>query len=115
MQKKYLTDEEEANYLKSDNFRNEIAKTIEKDTWDKGMPMIYKDKDGNIVEHWKNGTINILYYKENIYMISLLKQLYLLERLIIAAKIKTSKEESLNNAHDALLLIIKDIKEKIQI
>jgi len=63
MKKKYLTDEEESEYLKSKQFQQDIKKFIEEETWEQGFPKVYKDKFGNIVQHWKNGTINILHYK----------------------------------------------------
>ena len=66
MENKYLTDEEEAEYFKSDKFKEDVRKTIEEDTWGKGRPMIYLDKEGNIVEHWKDGTVNILHTKEEL-------------------------------------------------
>lgn len=52
-------------YLKSDKFKEEFAKQVEKDTWDKGFPKIYMNKEGQIVEHWKDGTINIIKDKES--------------------------------------------------
>ncbi len=48
-----------ANYLISDKFKKDFKKQIEKDTWDKGLPKIYQ-KNGEIVKHWKNGTIEII-------------------------------------------------------
>ena len=47
-------------YLMSKQFLKDFAKQVEADTWGKGLPKIYMDKDGNIVEHWKDGTINII-------------------------------------------------------
>ena len=61
-----ITEEEFFNYLTSDKFKEDFAKQVEKDTWDQGYPMIYMDKGGNIVEHWKDGTINILKTKEEL-------------------------------------------------
>ena len=52
-------------YLKSDKFKEDFARQVEKDTWEKGLPKIYM-KDGNIVEHWKDGTINIIKTKEEL-------------------------------------------------
>lgn len=52
-------------YLKSKQFRIDVSKIIESETWDKGLPKIYM-KDGNIVEHWRDGTINILKTKEEL-------------------------------------------------
>lgn len=49
-----------ADYIKSEKFQEDFAKQVEKDTWGKGLPKIYMDKQGRIVEHWKDGTINIL-------------------------------------------------------
>lgn len=52
-------------YLKSKQFQIDISKIVESETWDKGLPKIYM-KDGNIVKHWKDGTINILKTKEEL-------------------------------------------------
>jgi len=52
-------------YLKSKQFQIDVAKIIESETWGKGLPKIYM-KDGNIVEHWKDGTVNILKTKEEL-------------------------------------------------
>ena len=54
------------NYLKSEQFTKDFQDIVEQDTWDKGLPKIYMDKEGNIVEHWKDGTINILKTKEEL-------------------------------------------------
>jgi hypothetical protein len=53
-------------YIKSEQFQKDFTKQVEKDTWGKGLPKIYMDNDGNIVEHWKDGTINILHTKEEL-------------------------------------------------
>lgn len=50
-------------YLKSEQFQKDFMEQVEKDTWGKGLPKIYMNDKGQIVEHWKDGTINIL--KEN--------------------------------------------------
>lgn len=42
--------------LDSEGFNKSFREQVEKDTWDKGFPMIYS-KDGWIIEHWKDGTI----------------------------------------------------------
>lgn len=47
-------------YFKSNKFKEDFRKKVEEDTWEKGKPMIYLDDNGNIVEHWKDGTINII-------------------------------------------------------
>ena len=53
-------------YLMSEQFKKDFAKQVEKDTWDKDLPKIYMDKQGNIVEHWKDGRINIIKTKEEL-------------------------------------------------
>lgn len=53
-------------YLTSKQFIKDLAEAVEKDTWGKGLPKIYMDEHGNIVEHWKDGTINILHTKEEL-------------------------------------------------
>lgn len=53
----------ESEYFKSNKFKEDFRKKVEEDTWEKGKPMIYLDDNGNIVEHWKDGTIKII--KEN--------------------------------------------------
>ena len=50
----------ESEYFKSNKFKEDFRKKVEEDTWEKGKPMIYVDDNGNIVEHWKGGTINII-------------------------------------------------------
>lgn len=60
------TDNEMYEYLSSKQFAEDLAKIVEIDTWDKGLPKIYMDEYGNIVEHWKEGTINILHTKEDL-------------------------------------------------
>lgn len=55
----------EAEFFKSDEFKKGIEKQIEKDTWGKNLPKIYLDNNGDIVEHWKDGTINILKKNNN--------------------------------------------------
>ena len=49
-----------SDYIKSEKFQGDFMRQVEKDTWDKGLPKIYMDKEGRIVEHWKDGTINII-------------------------------------------------------
>jgi|LakMenEpi03Aug12_release.lakeMendotaPanAssembly.Ray.scaffolds.fasta_scaffold1567460_2 hypothetical protein len=52
-------EEDEAihSYLKSEQFQKDFRKAIEADTWEKGHPMYYMDKEGWLVEHWKDGKI----------------------------------------------------------
>jgi hypothetical protein len=58
--------DEVTKYLMSDKFKEDFAKQVEEDTWGQGLPKIYMDKEGNIIEHWKDGTINILKTKEQL-------------------------------------------------
>ena len=53
----------ETDYFQSEEFKEKIQQAINRDTWEKGKPMIYLDDNKNIVEHWKDGIINII--KEN--------------------------------------------------
>ena len=50
----------ESEYFKSNKFKEDFRKKVEEDTWEKGRPMIYLDDNGNIVEHFKDGKINII-------------------------------------------------------
>lgn len=47
-------------FFNSEYFKDMVRVSIEKSTWDVGKPMIYQNTEGQIVEHWKDGTINIL-------------------------------------------------------
>lgn len=59
-------------YLKSDQFKQDMTDQINKNTWEhptpdgRGIPKIYMDDNGDIIEHWKDGTINILHKKEDL-------------------------------------------------
>lgn len=53
-------EEELIAYLKSKEFQENFQKRVEEDTWGKGLPKIYMNEKKQIVEHWKDGTINIL-------------------------------------------------------
>lgn len=44
-------------YLKSEQFKIDMEKSINEATWDKGLPKIIS-RDGWIVELWKDGRIN---------------------------------------------------------
>ena len=59
-----MEDNELSEILKSDEFKENFRKQVEADTWGKGLPMVYLDDKRRIVEHWKDGTINVL--KESI-------------------------------------------------
>ena len=58
--KRYMYDEEELKYFNSKEFKDNISKIIDEDTWDKDLPKIYLNDKDEIVEHYKNGTINII-------------------------------------------------------
>lgn len=50
----------ESEYFQSKEFKEKIEKSIQRETWDKNRPRYYMDENKNIVEHWKDGTINII-------------------------------------------------------
>jgi len=41
----------------SPEFKQAFKKQIDADTWGQGLPKVYMDKDGWLVKHWKDGTI----------------------------------------------------------
>ena len=47
----------ESEYFKSKQFQEDFRKQVEKDTWDKDLPMVYLNEEGEIVRHYKDGTI----------------------------------------------------------
>jgi len=51
-----MTTKDWVKYLNSEEFKEGFRKAVEAETWDKGLPKIYL-KDGWIVKHWKDGTI----------------------------------------------------------
>jgi hypothetical protein len=52
-----IEEEKLANHLRSEQFRESFKKRVEEETWGKGIPMVYRDEDGWVVKHWKDGTI----------------------------------------------------------
>lgn len=56
----------EVEYFNSKEFIEVFTKIVDENTWGKGIPKIYMNDNGDIVEHWKNGTINILHTKEEL-------------------------------------------------
>ncbi len=60
------------NYLKSKQFQKDFAEEVTNHTWNvktkdgKGLPKIYMNDLGDIVEHWKDGVINILNTKREL-------------------------------------------------
>jgi hypothetical protein len=43
--------------IRSEQFKESFRKQVEKQTWDKDLPMVYLDDNGWVVKHWKDGTI----------------------------------------------------------
>lgn len=58
--------DKETEYFQSKEFKDTIEKSIQRETWGKGLPRYYMDENKNIVEHWKDGTINILKHGNNL-------------------------------------------------
>ena len=46
-------------FLKSEEFIKEFRKQVEKDTWEKGLPMVYL-KDNKIVKHYSDGRVEVI-------------------------------------------------------
>lgn len=55
-----LEDEFELEFLRSNEFNKNLTKHIESETWGNGLPKIYLNENNEIVEHFKDGTINVL-------------------------------------------------------
>lgn len=53
-------------YLTSKKFKEKFIEQVKKDTWDKGLPMVYKDDKGNIVKAFKDGKIEIISRKRKL-------------------------------------------------
>lgn len=47
----------QSEYFRSEQFQEDFRKQVEKDTWDNGVPMVYLNEEGEIVRHYKDGTI----------------------------------------------------------
>lgn len=47
----------ESEYFKSKQFQEDFRKQVEKDTWHKDLPIVYLNEEGEIVRHYKDGTI----------------------------------------------------------
>lgn len=50
---------EEIDFLRSEEFIEGFREQVEKDTWGKGLPMVYL-KDNKIVRHFSDGTIEVI-------------------------------------------------------
>lgn len=59
------SDKQLSEYFRSREFKKSMQKQIKKDTWGKGLPMVYVNDKGQIVNHWKSGKIEIILYKNN--------------------------------------------------
>jgi len=55
-----LDEDEISEYFSSKEFQESFKEQVELDTWGQGLPMIYMNDNGNIVKHWKDGTIEII-------------------------------------------------------
>jgi len=60
-------DQDDVNdYILSPQFQKDLNERVTKDTWEfptkdgKGLPKIYLDEKGDLVRHWKDGTIEII-------------------------------------------------------
>ena len=58
-------DEDWVKYLTSDQFKEDFRKQVEKDTWGQGLPMVYMNKEGQIVKHFPDGKFEVIKDKEN--------------------------------------------------
>lgn len=61
----FLSDEQESEYLNSQQFKDDCLKSInfykiDENTWDVGLPKIYMNDKGQIIKHWKDGKIEII-------------------------------------------------------
>lgn len=48
-------------YFQSEEFKKGFQEQVKKDTWEKGLPMIYSNELGQIVKHWKDGKIEVIH------------------------------------------------------
>lgn len=55
-----IDDEEEFHFLQSEEFKESLRKQVINDTWGNDLPMIYGNAKGEIVKHYKDGTIEII-------------------------------------------------------
>lgn len=68
--KKYLSEKELHKYLLSKGFKRDIMKQIEKDTWDKGLPKIYLNDQGDMIKHFKSGKKVIILTKKELSLLN---------------------------------------------
>lgn len=50
----------EGAFFKSKSFTDGFTQQVIKDTWGKGLPMVYLDDKNRIVEHWSDGRIKVI-------------------------------------------------------
>lgn len=55
----------ESDYFKSEEFIKNFKEQVKKETWSKGLPMVYSNDKGQIVKEWENGTIEIIHDNKN--------------------------------------------------
>jgi hypothetical protein len=46
--------------LKSKKFQDLFKKRVENNTWGNDLPMVYLNENDEIVNHWKNGKIEVI-------------------------------------------------------
>ena len=46
-------------FIKSEEFKKGFREQVEKDTWGKGLPMVYL-KDNKIVKHYSDGRVEVI-------------------------------------------------------
>ena len=46
-------------FIKSEEFKKGFREQVEKDTWEKGLPMVYL-KDNKIVKHYSDGRVEVI-------------------------------------------------------
>lgn len=49
-----------SDFFRSDEFKESFRKQVEADTWEKGLPMIYMDENGDMIRHYKDGRKEII-------------------------------------------------------
>lgn len=52
-------EDEVGKFLKSEEFKKGFREQVEKDTWEKGLPMVYL-KDNKVVRHYPDGRIEVI-------------------------------------------------------
>lgn len=55
---------DEVAMFNSEEFKEAFRKQVEADTWDKGLPKVYMNDEGQVVRHWKDGKIEVVAEKK---------------------------------------------------